>query len=211
MSNEQSQSEAVWYFPPKRSKRGPVLLVITLSVVALLIAAAVVFFLVSRGAPTPEPTDTPTASATPTPTATPTSTPTPTPTPGATATPTASPAPEPPPTDTQPPPAPEEPTLSAFRGQVGPVLDSARTGLRYAQEDGGMMAMQDVMLLQDDAARLNGIPAPAEIRAQWRDALGTYADALERLRAAYERGDQAGSENTAATAALGELERLVAP
>lgn len=206
MSNEQSQPEAVWYFPPKRSKRGPILLVVVLSIVALLIAAAVVIFLISRGAPTPAPTATPTTSATPTPT--PTSTPSPSPTP--TATPT-TPAPTPTPTSTQAPPAPEDPTLSAFRGHVGPILDSARNGLRYAQEDGGMMAMQDVSLLQDDAARLGEQPAPSAISAQWGDAVADYADALERLRSAYERDEQARSEHAAATAALDRLDRLVAP
>ena len=203
MSHEQPQPEAVWYFPPKRSRRGPIVLVIVLSVVALVIAAGVVLFLVSRGAPAPAPTATPTVTTTPDPTATPTPTTTPT------ATPTATPTPTPEPSATQAPPAPEDPTLASFRGEVAPILDSARTGLRYAREDGGMTAMQDVMLLQDDAARLSGMPAPAEIGTRWRDAVATYADALERLRAAYERGEQAGAEDAASAAALDELDRIV--
>ena len=89
------------------------------------------------------------------------------------------------------------------------MLDSAETGLGYAREDGGMSAMQDIMLLQQDAQRLSDRVAPSSIAQRWADALSSYGQTLEALRAAYERGGDAASEDRAAVAALSELNSIL--
>ena len=153
MSEQQPRPEYVWVFPPERKRNARRLwLIVGLSVLAAAIAVLVFWLFVQPGAPAPvaSPSPTPTASATPSPTPTPSTTPTrtPSPAPSASSPPSA--------TDAPTPPKPVDPSIATFRDQVAPVLDSASTGLGYAREEGGMAAMQDVMLLQDDAGRLSG-------------------------------------------------------
>ncbi|WP_309128030.1 hypothetical protein [Microbacterium sp.] len=204
MSSDQ-QPDYVWDFGRQRKQRRPARawLIVALTVLAIAIAAVLFWVLFRPGASTAERTATPSASsvgtmspsATPSPSVTPTLAPTPTPTPTTSAAPTIRPTP----------PRPTDPDLASFRDEVGPVLDAAATGLRYAREEGGMAAMQDVMLVQQDAERLTESVAPSAISERWSDALATYGRALETLRAAYERGDAAHAEDRAATAALSEL------
>lgn len=202
------QPEYVWVFPPERRRNtGRIWLIIGLSVAAIAIAAVAVWFFFRPGSATTDPSPSPTTSVSaspspaPSPTAGSTATPTPTPSPGTSSPPSA--------TDGPTPPRPSDPTLAAFRQEVEPVLDSAETGLRYAREDGGMSAMQDVMLLQDDANRLSEKVAPASIASRWSSALSAYSRSLEPLRAAYERGEDASAEDAAASTALARLNDVI--
>ncbi|MFD5215767.1 hypothetical protein [Microbacterium sp. NPDC058345] len=201
MTGAPHEPEYVWDYGRQRRRPGRVWLIVALSVLAIAIAAVLFWVFFRPGAPaaerTPAPSASPAGTASPSATPSPSVTPTPTPTP----TPTASAAPTGKPT----PPRPADPDLTSFRDEVGPVLDAAATGLRYAREEGGMAAMQDVMLVQQDAERLTESVAPSAISGRWSDALATYGRALETLRAAYERGEEAHTEDRAATAALSEL------
>lgn len=204
----EQQPEYVWVFPPERKRNaGRIWLIVGLSVVAAAIAVLAVWFFVGRGATAPAATPSPTASASasatpsPSPSVTASPTPTPTPTPGTSSQPRATDAPQPP--------APSDPSLATFRDEVSPVLDAAATGLGYAREDGGMSAMQDIMLLQDDASRLSEKIVPSSIAARWSQALSTYTRSLEPLRAAYERGADASAQERAATAALKDLNAVI--
>lgn len=196
----QQEPEYVWEFGKERRRPGRVWLIVGLCVLAVAIATALFFLFFRPGAVSdPKPSASPTASTTPS--ETPTPTPTATPAPTATATSPATTAPTPPP--------PVDPGLADFRSRVAPVLDAARTGLGYAREEGGMAAMQDVMLVQQDAERLTESVAPSSIAQRWTDAVGVYAGALEALRAAYERGADAAAEDRAAVDALTELNSIV--
>lgn len=203
------EPEYVWVFPPDRRRTvGRIWLIVGLSIAAALIAGAAFWFFVRPGLAEPSATPTPSASAsvTPSPSASASATPTPSasPTPGSSSPPSATDAPVPP-----VPPVPSDPSLSTFRDAVEPVLDSASTGLRYAREDGGMSAMNDIMLLQDDASRLSEKLPPSSIAARWSPALETYTRSLEPLRAAYERGEDANAEESAASAALNDLNAVL--
>lgn len=190
------QPEYVWVFPPEKERNaGRIWLIAGLSLAALAIAAFVVWLLVGSAPAGPDSSPTPTvsSSATPTPSVTPDPSPTSDPSPSASAT----------------PPPPSEPSVATFRDQVAPVLDAAATGLRYAREDGGISAMQDVMLLQDDANRLSDRIAPTSIASQWVSALDAYSRSLEALRTAYERGESGMDEDAATVAALAELNQVV--
>lgn len=201
------QPEYVWVFPEKKNNRRRIWLIVGLSVLAVAIAVTVALLVLRpwAGAPAAAPSPTPSASISPTATPTPTLTLTPSPTPSVTATsePTTAPSAEP----TSPPAA--DPDLATFRSRTTPVLDAAATGLRYAREDGGMSAMQDIMLLQDDAARLNEMAAPASIASRWADALAAYSRTLEPLRAAYERGADVTAQDAAAASALSDLNEVI--
>jgi len=201
---KQQEPEYVWDFGRERRRTGRVWLIVGLSVLAVAIAVALfVLFFRPWAVSDPRPSASATVSATPSDTPTPTSTPTPSASPTPTATATA-------PVTTAPtPPAPVDPGLADFRGKAGPVLDAAATGLGYARDEGGMSAMQDVMLVQEDAQRLTESVAPSSIASRWADAVGTYNRALEALRAAYERGEDAVAEDRAATGALAELNSIV--
>lgn len=199
------QPEYVWAYSDEKPRRGRVWLIIGLSVAAIAIAAAVFGLFFRPGAPGAEPSATPSSSATASATPTATATVTPTPTPSSSPTPTSSPEPEP----TQAPPAPSDPGVAVFREKVTPTLDAAATGLGYARDESSEAAMQDIMLLQDDAERLNETVPPASIAARWRDALSTYAKSLEALRAAYESGGDASREDAAASDALSGLRATI--
>lgn len=195
---KQQEPEYVWEFGRERRRPGRVWLIVGLCVLAVAIATALFFLFFRPGAVSdPKPSASPTASSIPseTPTPAPTAAPAPTATTPATTAPT--------------PPPPVDPKLTDFRSKVAPVLDAARTGLGYAREEGGMAAMQDVMLLQQDAQRLADTPAPSSIAQRWSDALTGYGQALEALRAAYERGADAAAEDRAAVDALAELNSIV--
>lgn len=196
------QPEYVWAFSDEKPKRGRGWLIVVLVVVAVAIAAALFWLFLRPGSPVAAPTPSPTASDSPTPTATPAQTGTPTPT--STASSTTSPDP------VQTPPPPASPDLPAFRSQVSPVLADGEKGLGIAADSDSVEAAQTIDLLQQDAGRLSDTPAPAPISQSWSDGVAAYANALQQLRAAYERGDSGERESSAARGALMELNDIVA-
>lgn len=198
MSDEQ-QPRAEWIFPEqKKSNKGRIWLIVGLSVLAVAIVAALLFFLLPRGGePEPTPTPTDSASATPTPSATQTQTATPTP--------SAAPTQEP---GVTPPPVPD-PDLATFAAQVQPRLDDASTGLTIAADLSGQEAAQVVESLQQDAGRLSDTAAPSSISSAWYDGVGQYSARLGELRSVFESGSNTQSAMDAATAALKDLRALV--
>jgi len=196
MSDEQ-QPRAEWVFPEqKKTNKKRIWLIVGLSVLAVAIVAALLFFLLPRGGePEPTPTPTDTASPSPTPTATPTDTPAP----------TAAPTQEP---GTTPPPVPD-PDIPTFAAQVQPRLDDASTGLTIAADLSGQEAAQVVESLQQDAGRLSDAAAPSSISSAWYEGVGQYSARLGELRGAFESGSNTQSAMEAATAALKELRALV--
>lgn len=196
MSDEQ-QPRAEWVFPEqKKTNKKRIWLIVGLSVLAVAIVAALLFFLLPRGGePEPTPTPTGTASSSPTPTATPTDAPTP----------TAAPTQEP---GTTPPPVPD-PDIPTFAAQVQPRLDDASTGLTIAADLSGQEAAQVVESLQQDAGRLSDAPAPSSISSAWYEGVGQYSARLGELRSAFEGGSNTQSAMDAATAALKDLRALV--
>ncbi|WP_426183970.1 hypothetical protein [Microbacterium sp. TWP3-1-2b2] len=196
MSDEQ-QPRAEWVFPEqKKTNKKRIWLIVGLSVLAVAIVAALLFFLLPRGGePEPTPTPTDTASSSPTPTATPTDTPTP----------TAAPTQEP---GTTPPPVPD-PDIPTFAAQVQPRLDDASTGLTIAADLSGQEAAQVVESLQQDAGRLSDAAAPSSISSAWYAGVGQYSARLGELRSAFESGSNTQSAMDAATAALKDLRALV--
>lgn len=205
MSGER-QPEYIWDFGRRRRHPGRVWLIVGLTAAAIAIAAALFMMFGlphmtggSLSRPVPTSSEVPSAAPAVTPSATPTQTSPATPPP--THTPEPAPAP--------PSPAPADPGLADFRNKVAPVLEAAKTGLAYAREEGGMAAMQDVMLVQQDAERLTESVAPSSVAQRWADAVEDYARTLEALRSAYERGQDAASADRAATAALNRLNDIV--
>lgn len=200
------QPEYVWAFPDEKPKRGRVWLIVALSVVAVVIAAAVFWLFIrpsfSGAAETPSPTMSASSSATPSPTPPLTPTATPAPTPSASSRPTSAPTvPAPPP--------PAAPGITDFRQNVSPVLGDAQRGLQIAGESDPQEAAQNVGFLQEDAGRLAELIAPSSIAARWNSSLDDYARALQTLRTAYDRGDSADSELSAATRALAALNHVI--
>ncbi|MDQ0645062.1 hypothetical protein [Microbacterium murale] len=196
MSDEQ-QPRAEWIFPEeKKSNKGRVWLIVGLSVLAVAVVGALLFFFLPRGsdpAPTPSPTATKTATPTPSPTPTPTVMPTPEPTA---------------PPETTPPPVPD-PDLATFAAQVQPRLDDAVTGLSIAAGSSGEEAAQVVDSLQQDAGRLSDAAAPSSISSTWYESVGQYSARLGELRGAIESGSDTQGAMDAAAAALQELRTLV--
>ncbi|MDP3951882.1 hypothetical protein [Microbacterium sp.] len=194
MSDEQ-QPRAEWIFPEqKKSNKRRIWLIVGLSVLALAIVGALLFFFLPRGAE-PEPTPSPTATKTATPTPTPTSTPTPAPDSTTDPEPTAPPVPD--------------PDLATFAAQVQPRLDDASTGLTIAAGSSGQEAAQVVESLQQDAGRLSDAAAPSSISSAWYEGVGRYNGRLGELRGAIESGSDTQGAMDAATAALQELRTLV--
>ena len=191
--SDAEQPRAEWVFiEQKKSNKGRIWLIIGLSVLAVAIVGALLFFLLPRGgAPvsTPSPSASTSARPSPTPTASPTSTPSQTPT----ATPTVEPVP------TQPP--GPEPDVDAFTEEVGPRLDDAVRGLQLVK-DNIELGAQIVDSLQNDAAVLSDTPAPDSISANWGDAVSQYASKLSELRAAYDNGADPQRSLDAASTAL---------
>jgi len=185
--SEQSP-KAEWIFPPERPRRGRrIALVIGLVVAALLVAGLVVFILFPRAQATPDPTSSPSSSASPSPTATrtPTSPSSPTPT----ARPTTPGEPTTPQTE---PPVPADPDVETFRGQIGPRLTDALVGLDLLAGKSGQEAVDIVDQLQQDAQRLSDALPPSSIAERWRNAISAYAADLASLRTSASGGDTAG-------------------
>ncbi|MEV4774317.1 hypothetical protein [Microbacterium sp. LWH12-1.2] len=190
----EQQPELRWApIPPKPKNSGRVWLIVALSVVALAIVGALLFFLLPRGTATPDDTPSPAPSSTPTATRT------------ATPTPTAPPSPDP--VVTPPPVA--DPDLDAFRDQVGPWLGDALTGLDIVSESNGQDALSVLDTLQEDAQLLSGALPPASIGAQWRDGVSAYSQRLRDVRAAVDAGSDTARAVDAAASAVGELNLLV--
>ncbi|MFJ3472229.1 hypothetical protein ACIPJ1_04790 [Microbacterium maritypicum] len=170
--SDEPQPELRWApIEPKPRNLGRIWLIVGLSALALLVVAALLFFLLPRGeAPGP------TGSASPSPTQ------------SATPSPSPSSEPEPSMTPVTTPPAPADPTVEAFRGQVQGYLDDALTGLDIVSGSSGQDAVGLVDLLQADAQRLSGMAPPSSIQEAWSSALRDYADDLVQLRSAADSG-----------------------
>ncbi|KJL28400.1 hypothetical protein [Microbacterium oxydans] len=191
----EQQPELRWApIPPKPSNRGRIWLIVGLSVLALVIVGALLFFLLPRGgAPDPG------SSASPSPSASPT----------ASSTPTPSATPEDPETPVNTPPPPVDPDLATFRTQVTPRLDDAGTGLGFIADAGSQEeAASIVEQLQIDAQQLSDVVPPSSIASQWRDAVSAYSAQLEKLRIA---GTGSGSTAAIESAqnALSELRAVI--
>lgn len=200
MTDDGQQPELRWApLPPKPSNRGRIGLIVGLIVAALVIAGVLLFLLIPRGdAPTPG------TSGTPSPTASPTRTPTPAPT----SSPTAIAEPTEPPVQTEAPPA-VDPSVETFRGQVGGWLDDAGRGLELVAGLDGQDASSVVQTLQEDAQRLSDAQPPSSIAAQWRDGVGAYAQSLADLHSAVDRGADTAAARSNALSALQNLKSSV--
>lgn len=197
MTDEQ-QPELRWApIPPKPRNRRRVWLIVGLSIAALAIVGALLFFLLPRGASSDtEPTASPSPSSSPT--ATGTATPTPTPPEGAVE----------PPVQTEAPPY-VDPSIDAFRGQVSVWLESADSGLDIVSGLTGEDALAIVQTLDEDAQRLSATAAPSAIGAQWSQSVATYTQKLAELRAAVNSGTGTAAAVTGARTALQSLNSLV--
>lgn len=192
MTDEQ-QPELRWApIPPKPRNRGRIWLIVGLVVAAVVIVGVLLLFLIPRGdAPDPDPS--------PSPSATPTSTPTPTPTP--------TPEPTEPPVATAPPVA--DPTLDAFRTQVGAWLEDGSRGLDIVSGVPSSDAISVVETLQEDAQRLSDAQPPSSIAAAWRDGVSAYAQRLADLNTAVASGSDTAGAVDAARSALQTLNGIV--
>jgi hypothetical protein len=187
----EQQPDVRWApIPPKPNNRGRIWLIVGLSVLALVIVGALLFFLLPRGdAPEPGATASPTASAT-------------------TAPPTEPAEPEPSaPVETPPPAA--DPSIDQFRDQVSVWLASAPTGLDIVSETSGDEALGVVGTLQEDAQRLGEAPAPSSIVTAWSDAASAYAQSLVELRSAVGSGSGVQAAITSARSAAQNLAGIV--
>lgn len=184
----EQQPDVRWApIPPKPRSRGRVWLIVGLSLLALVIVGALLFFLLPRGE-SPDPV----ASASPT------STPTPIVTPPITAEPTT-------PVETEPPVV--DPSLPEFRGRVGGWLDSALTGLDIIAN--GTTDVSGVIdTLQDDAQRLSEAARPASIDADWSAGVAAYSGRLTDLRSATASGSGVDAALDAARAAVDNLRSI---
>lgn len=177
---------------PAPKRRGRVWLIVGLIVAALAIVAALLFFFLPRGdAPEPGTSESPSPSATPT----------------ETVTPTPSVTPEPTPVDT--PPAPVDPDLATFRGQVGPRLDDALTGLGFITGSSLDADLSTVDQLQGDAQRLSDTQPPSTISSQWRDGVADYSTRLDELRSAISEGTDTTGALDAANSAVEALRATI--
>ncbi|WP_061015097.1 hypothetical protein [Microbacterium sp. CCH5-D1] len=188
---DEPQPELRWApIEPKPRNRGRVWLIVGLSVLALLVVAALLFFLLPRGG-SPAP-----GSASPTATTTPT--PTPSAVPSASPDPTA-------PVDTPPP--VEDPSLPAFRDRVGVWLESALVGLDIVSEgDGDVNSVLDTM--QGDAQRLSEALPPSSIAEDWNTTTSEYSSRLSALRSAVSSGSNVGQAVDAARVSVDQLRSL---
>lgn len=192
--SESSQPDLQWGpLEQKPRGRGRLWLIVGLSVVGIIAAGLLLFFLLPRDeVPTPDGSPTPSTSATPTPT--------PTPTPTATATPE-------PPVQTEAPPVPD-PSVETFRAQVGPRLQDAARGLDLVRSAQGQDALPIVDTLQQDLQNVADTPPPSSVATDWEGALQAYSADLTALRSAIETdGDRADAVDSAARSlgALGDL------
>jgi hypothetical protein len=189
---DEPQPELRWApLEPKPRNRGRVWLIIGLSVLALLVVAALLFFLLPRdGTPAPD------ASTSPTATTTPTQTPS--------ALPSASPDPTAP-VDTPPP--VEDPSLPAFRDRVGVWLESAPVGLDIVSEgEGDLESVLNAM--QEDAQRLAESLPPSSIAQEWSTTTSEYLSRLDSLRSAVTSGSGVDGAVDAARTTANDLRRI---
>ncbi|WP_144877226.1 hypothetical protein [Microbacterium sp. 1.5R] len=182
----------------KPRNAGRVWLIVGLVVAALVVAAVLLFMLLPRGG-APGPDATASNSPSPSPSVSASATPTPSPS----EEPTAEPEPSQTPVTTPPPPA--DPDIEVFRGRVQALLDDAQTGLGLVSETSGQEAAGYVDSLRGDVQRLADNPAPASIEAEWRAALDDYAARLEDLRSAVGADSGVPAAVEAARGALREL------
>ncbi|GAA1240190.1 hypothetical protein JOF42_001785 [Microbacterium phyllosphaerae] len=196
MTDEQ-QPELRWApLPPKPSNKGRIWLIVGLIVAALVIVGVLLFLFLPRGdAPEPGTTATPSPSATPTASPTPTAAPTPTATPD-------------PPVQTEAPPV-ADPSVAAFRNQVGPRLQDAAQGLDIIAGSSGQDAVSIVDTLQEDAQRIADTPPPSSINSPWNDGLFAYSQKLTDLRSALTAGSNTSAALDDVRAALQTLNGLV--
>lgn len=194
MSDEQ-QPDVRWApIPPKPSNAKRVWLIVGLVVAALAIVGVLLFFLLPRGdAPDPG------ASGTPTPSTSPTSSPTP----------TSTPTPEPSITPIDTPPPVVDPSIEAFRGQVGGWLGDAGRGLDIVATSSGQDAVAVVDTLQEDAQRLSEAQPPSSIETQWRDGVDGYYRSLDALRTAVTNGSGVSTAIEKSRTALAALTSTV--
>lgn len=190
------QPEYVWAHSDDKPKRGRVWLIVVLIIAAVTIAAGVFWLFLRPGAPlgTPASTSTPTSAPSTSPTAT-------APMPTASSTPETTPTP----VDT-PPPVPD-PSLAAFRGQVGGWVRDALTGLDIVSESSGQDALSVIDSLKGDAQRMAGVPAPSSISAEWTSEVAEYGEHLTDLREAVSSGSSPSVDD--ARSAAEELRRLI--
>lgn len=187
---DEPQPELRWApIEPKPRNRGRVWLIVGLSVLALLVVAALLFFLLPRGgSPAPGASASPTATTTPTPSAVPSASPDPTA-----------------PVDTPPP--VEDPSLPAFRDRVGVWLESALVGLDIVSEgDGDVNSVLDTM--QGDAQRLSEALPPSSIAEDWNTTTSEYSSRLSALRSAVSSGSNVGQAVDAARVSVDQLRSL---
>lgn len=175
---------------PKPRNRGRIWLIVGLVIAGLAIIGALLFFLLPRGG-----TPVPGASGSPTPTAT------------TIPSPSSSPSQEPTPQIT--PPAPVDPTVDAFRAQVGGWLTDAPRGLDIIAEANGDDALAVVDSLDQDARRLSDAQPPASIDQKWRDGVAAYSQRLSELRAAILAESETAGAVDAARVPVQQLQSLV--
>lgn len=191
-------TEPQWVFPDKRQPRaGRAFLVVLLTLLALAIVAALVYFFVLR------PAD---SDPSPTPTETSSSQPTDTPSPEPSVSPSETPTTTPPPSPTSEPLSPE---VIAFGQSVAPWLDDAQTGLGFLESASGTEADGIVANLREDAGRLLEQVTPDEIRSAWAVAVDRYARSLESLHNAIAAGSDTASALASAHAALDGVRGMV--
>lgn len=175
---------------PKPKNTGRVWLIIGISVAALAIVGALLFFLLPRGeqpAPAATSTPSPTTTSTPSPSASASATPTPQVTP----------------------PVPVDPTVDVFREQVGGWLTDAPRGLDIIAGATGDDALAVMDTLEQDARRLSDAQPPSSIAQQWRDGVDAYSKRLADLHAAITDGSDTAASIDAARAAVTDLQTLV--
>jgi hypothetical protein len=182
--------------PPKPNNRGRIWLIVGLSVLAIAIVAALLFFLIPRG----ETTD-PEGSASPTPSVSVS--------PSETATTPPSTEPEQTAQPVETPPAPADPSVDAFRAQVEEWLGSAITGLDIVSTESGQEALTVMDSLDQDAQRLAVAAAPASMQEDWSSRVDDYIDRLGALRSAVTGGGSTGGAVDDARSALQELRSMV--
>lgn len=191
-------TEPQWVFPEKRQPRaGRAFLIVLLTILALAIVAALVYFFVLQGPgtdPSPSPTDTTSAEPSDTPSPEPSESPSETPT----TTPTQEPTTE-----------PLSAEVIAFGESVAPWLDDAQTGLGFLASASGAEAGDIVTTLREDAGRLLEQVTPDEIRTTWTVTVNRYARALESLRSAVADGADTASALATAHAALDGVRTMV--
>ncbi|MGX1791356.1 hypothetical protein ACWIDW_00190 [Microbacterium sp. NPDC055312] len=188
----EQQPEYVWAYPDEKPKRGRTWLIVGLAVAAVVIAALVFWLFLRPGAPL--------ASATATPSASPSVSASPSASESASPSATPSAEPEPSMTPVTTPPPPVDPSVEAFRGQVGGWLDDALTGLEIVADSSGQDATAVVDNLRDDAQRLAEVPAPSSISSDWNAAVSDYSGRLAELRKAVASGSGASVDAARASA-----------